>query len=64
MNKFVPCDKYGYPVERIKGRPLKNLIRLLLHTRQLRRGKVQYPDGPNDPTCWRPDDPSAKETTP
>ena len=25
-------DRYGWPVERIKGRPITNAIRLLLHT--------------------------------
>jgi len=25
-------DRYGWPVERIKGRPITNFIRLLLHT--------------------------------
>lgn len=25
-------DKYGYPVERIKGKKLTNFIRLLIHT--------------------------------
>jgi hypothetical protein len=24
-------DKYGWPVERIKGRPITNFIRLILH---------------------------------
>ena len=25
-------DKYGWPVERVKGRPITNFIRLLFHT--------------------------------
>ncbi len=25
-------DKYGYPVEVIKGKPIINLIRLIIHT--------------------------------
>ena len=33
------CDKYDWPVERIRGRPITNLIRLLLHGRKLRRWK-------------------------
>lgn len=28
-------DKYGWPVETIKGRPITNFIRLLLHTRKI-----------------------------
>ena len=30
-------DKYGYPVERIKGRYIINFIRLLLYTRKITR---------------------------
>lgn len=30
---MTPLDKYGWPVERIQGRPIINAIRLLLHTR-------------------------------
>ncbi len=33
--KFL--DKYGWPVERIQGRPITNLIRLALHTRKIVR---------------------------
>lgn len=32
-------DKHDWPVERIRGRPITNLIRLLIHTRKIRRGK-------------------------
>ena len=28
-------DKHGFPVELIKGRPITNLLRLILHTRQI-----------------------------
>ncbi len=27
-----PRDKYGWPVERIIGKPITNFIRLLIHT--------------------------------
>jgi len=30
-------DKYGFPVERIRGRWFTNCLRLLLHTRKIRR---------------------------
>lgn len=30
--RMTSRDKYGWPVERIKGRPITNFIRLLLHT--------------------------------
>jgi len=30
-------DKYGYPVERVKGRWGLNIIRLLIHTRKISR---------------------------
>lgn len=36
---MVFVDKYGWPVERIKGRPVTNCIQLLLHTRSIMRGK-------------------------
>ena len=28
-------DKYGWPVERIEGRPITSFIRLVLHTRKV-----------------------------
>ena len=28
-------DKNGWPIERIKGRPITNFIRILLHTRKI-----------------------------
>ena len=31
------CDKDGWPVERVKGRPILNFLRLLIHTRKIRR---------------------------
>lgn len=36
-------DKYGWPVVKIKGRPVVNLIRLLLHTRKVKLGKFEPP---------------------
>ena len=30
-------DKYGWPVERVEGRPALSLIRLILHTRKIVR---------------------------
>ena len=41
-------DKYGWPVERIKGRPFVNFIRLLLHTnikQTWKKRNIKY-DGP------------------
>ena len=32
---FYYLDMYGWPVERIKGRPFTNVIRLLRHTRYI-----------------------------
>lgn len=29
-------DKLGWPIERVKGRPINNFIRLLLHTSWIR----------------------------
>ena len=36
---MVFLDKYGWPVECIKGRPVINFIRRVLHTRSIRRGR-------------------------
>ena len=36
---MVFLDKYGWPVERIRGHRLVNFLRLLLHTRRIRRGR-------------------------
>ena len=35
---MVFLDRYNWPIERIKGRPITNLIRLLLHARRIVRG--------------------------
>ena len=40
--KFL--DKYGWPVERIKGRPMTKVIRLLLWARKVRCGKWRRTD--------------------
>ncbi len=39
---MVFLDSYGWPVERPKGRWLHGILRLLIHTRRIRRG---YWDG-------------------
>ena len=31
-SRFAFRDRYGWPVERIVGRPITNVIRLILHT--------------------------------
>lgn len=31
-------DKHGWPVERIKGRRILNFLRLVIHTRKIKRG--------------------------
>jgi hypothetical protein len=36
--KIEFLDKYGYPVERIKGRWFVNIIRVILHTKKIVRG--------------------------
>jgi len=33
--RIVPIDKYGWPVERIIGRPITNFLRILIHTREI-----------------------------
>jgi hypothetical protein len=36
--KLIPLDKYGWPVERFRKRPITNAIRLMLHTRRIVTG--------------------------
>ena len=43
---MVFLDKFGWPVETVKGRPVLNLLRLLIHTRKIRRGTWSYPSPP------------------
>jgi len=45
-------DKLGWPVERVKGRPVLNFLRLLIHTRKIKRGKFVYKQEPSpNVTC-------------
>ena len=37
--KMVFLDKYGYPIEKIKGRWFSNLIRTIFYCRNIKRGK-------------------------
>ena len=37
-------DKLGWPVERVKGRGVFNLLRLLVHTRKIKRGAFTRPE--------------------
>lgn len=40
-------DKWGYPVERVKGHHITNFIRLLIHTnlkQTWKRRKINYSD--------------------
>ena len=39
---MVCLDHWGYPIERIRGRWLRNILRILMYTRRIRRG---YWDG-------------------
>jgi hypothetical protein len=41
-------DKYGWPVERIKGRWFVNFMRLLLHTRKVKRGTFVHRPSKDD----------------
>lgn len=33
MKKYIIVDRHGWPVTRIKGRPIFNALRLLIHAR-------------------------------
>lgn len=35
--RILFIDKNGYPVEKIKGRRITNIIRILLHTRSIEK---------------------------
>ncbi len=35
-------DKLGWPVERVKGRWFFNFVRLLIHTRKIKRGSFHH----------------------
>jgi hypothetical protein len=35
-------DKLGWPVEKFENRPILNFIRLLIHTRKIKRGKFKH----------------------
>lgn len=56
--KYIPLDKYGWPVERIRGRHIINIIRILIHTRSIitqqewdRRMKERYSDIADSMVC-------------
>ena len=46
-------DSLGWPVERIKDRPITNIIRLLIHTRKIKRGTFHLVDSPSETFCFR-----------
>jgi len=48
-------DKLGWPVERIKGRPIFNFLRLLIHTRKVKTGKFSYKQCPCEDVSCSPD---------
>ncbi len=36
-------DKWGWPVEYPSGHPIQKWLRILLHTRKIRRGRFKWP---------------------
>lgn len=60
--KFYFLDKLGWPIERVKGRPISNFIRLCLWTRRIttKRPKCLDP-GPFDPNTRQGPKAEAKE---
>lgn len=44
---MVYLDKYGWPVERVKGRWFFNLLRLIIHTRCIKKGRFKHVVGAN-----------------
>ncbi len=50
--RFYYLDRLGWPIETIKGRPVVNFIRLLVHTRRITRVRPKCLDPqPPDPSC-------------
>ncbi len=41
-------DKHGWPVETVKGRKIRNFLRLLIHTRKIKRGPWKTHDSSTD----------------
>jgi hypothetical protein len=53
--KLRCLDKYGWPVETFKGRPILNLLRRLIHTRRIARWTPPvFAPSPNVTCCVRP----------
>ena len=54
--QLIYLDKYGWPVERVKGRWFLNFIRLLIHTETIKRAdpaeylKTKYNPKPDEDT--------------
>ena len=36
MKKYICLDKYGHPVEEVKGRYIFNVLRKIIHTRKVK----------------------------
>ena len=50
--KLYFLDKYGYPIERIRGKWFSNFVRILIHTRRITRKRPSCLDpGPPIPGC-------------
>ena len=41
--RITILDKHGWPVERVRGRPIQNALRMLIHGRRLALGKWTPP---------------------
>lgn len=41
-NKLIFIAKSGWPVEMLRGRPIINLIRIILHTKKIQRYEKYY----------------------
>ena len=55
--QLIYLDKYGWPVERIKGRWFLNFIRLLIHTEKIKSGDpAEYAKKKHDDMTTAPDE--------
>lgn len=48
---MIFLDKYGWPIESIEGKPVKNFIRRLIHTRKIVRSWSPTPSINDSADC-------------
>ena len=51
LKNLTFLDKYGYPVERVRGRWFFNFLRILIHTKRIARFVQRKPKTCDDVIC-------------